>query len=570
MHKIILTILALCLTITAHGQERILSFHSDIAIQPDASMIVTETIRVQAEGRSIRRGIYRDFPTRYRNRYGNRMVVDFEVLGLTRNGQQEIVSVTGRSNGVRVDFGGDDFLMVPAEYEYALRYRTSRQIGYFENHDELYWNVTGLGWNFTIERASATVSLPGTVAGTTADATVANSITMEGYTGPQGATGQDYSVSINEGQASIRTTSALLPGEGLTLAMTFPKDIVRQPDRVERLRYLLSDNLGVLLALAALLGSSAWLMYAWTRVGRDPEKGVIFPQYQPPTGLSPASARYILKMGYDDKAFTAAVVNLAVKGYVRISQEKKEFTLESLSSTQALAAGEKAILQTLFSAGSIVELKNENHTVVGGAKSAHRAALRKDYLNTYFRNNGKYLLPSFVASVLMLPVIAGLGAFVPLVVVLFALTLIVHGIFAWLMKAPTEDGRKLMDALEGFRLYLETAEKDDLNTAHPPELTPEVFERFLPYAIALGVEHAWAKKFERVFADLEKTRGVSYHPIWYTGVFNASHLGDFGTAMGSAMNTAIASASTPPGSASGAGGGGFSGGGGGGGGGGGR
>ena len=574
MHRIPLAMLVLFLTVTAHGQERILSFHSDIAIQPDATMIVTETIRVQAEGRSIRRGIYRDFPTRYRDRYGNRMVVDFEVLGLTRNGEQEVFSVTGRSNGVRVDFGGDDFLLVPAEYEYALRYRTSRQIGYFGNHDELYWNVTGLGWDFTIERASATVSLPGTLAGTTAgttaDATTANTITMEGYTGPQGATGQDYSVSINEGQASIRTTSALPPGSGLTLAMTFPKGIVHEPGRGERLRYLLSDNLGVLLALAALLGSSAWLMFAWTRVGRDPEKGVIFPQYQPPAGLSPASARYILKMGYDDKAFTAAVVNLAVKGYVRISQEKKEFTLENHSSTQALAAGETAILQTLFSAGSIVELKNENHTVVGGAKSAHKAALRKDYLNTYFRNNGRYLLPSFIASALVLLIVAVLGAFVPLVVVLFVLILIVHGLFAWLMKAPTEDGRQLMDALEGFRLYLETAEKDDLNTAHPPELTPEVFERYLPYAIALGVEHAWAKKFERVFADLEKTRGVSYHPIWYAGVFNASHLGEFGTAMGSAMNTAIASASTPPGSASGAGGGGFSGGGGGGGGGGGR
>lgn len=562
MRRILLALLVFLLTVSAHAQERILSFHSDIEIQPDASMIVTETIRVQAEGRNIRRGIYREFPTRYRDQYGNQLVVDFEVVSLTRDGAPEIFNVSERSNGVRVDFGGDDFLPVPAQYEYALTYRTNRQIGYFETHDELYWNVTGLGWNFTIEQASAIVILPGSV---TADA-----ITMEGYTGPQGATGQDYRVSISDGGASISATSSLLPYSGLTLAMSFPKGIVSEPDTAERVRYLLSDNLGLLLGLGALIGSFVWLLLAWARVGRDPDNGVIFPQYQPPVGLSPASARYIMKMGYDNKAFTAAVVNLAVKGYLRISQAKKEFTLQKLSSTQPLAAGETALLAKLFSAGSVVEIKNENHSIVGGAKSAHKAALRKDYLNTYFNNNGRYLLPSLIGFALVLGLIAILGAFVPIVIGIIVVAVIMHGIFGWLMKAPTQDGRKLMDALEGFKLYLETAEKDDLNIAHPPELTPEVFERFLPYAIALGVEQAWASKFEKVFAQLEEIRGVSYRPIWYAGVFNASRMGDFGTSIGSAMNSAISSASVPPGSSSGAGGGGFSGGGGGGGGGGGR
>lgn len=562
IYKTILVLFLLLLTITVQAQERILSFHSDIRIETDASMIVTEIIRVQAEGRNIRRGIYREFPTRYRDQYGNRMVVDFEVLSLTRNGQPEIFNVTERSNGVRVDFGGDDFLPVPAQYEYSLQYRTARQIGYFENHDELYWNVTGLGWDFTIEQASAVVSLPGAIS--------ADRITMEGYTGPQDATGQDYTTSIATAQASIRTTSPLSPYSGLTLAMTFPKGIVAEPDGFDRLRYLLTDNLGVLLALAALIGSFVWLMMAWMRVGRDPDRGVIFPQYEPPVGLSPASARYILKMGYDNKAFTAAVVNLAVKGHARIVQNKKAFTLQKLASTQPLSAGETALMNKLFSKGDVVELKNENHTVVGGAKSAHQAVLKKDYLNTYFRNNGRYLLPSIIGFAIVLGLIALFGAFVPVIIVILVLAMLMHFVFAWLMKAPNQDGRKLMDALEGFTLYLETAEKDDLNIAHPPELTPEVFERFLPYAIALGVEQAWAGKFEKVFAELEQARGVSYRPVWYAGSFDASRMGDFGSAIGSAMNSAISSASTPPGSSSGAGGGGSSGGGGGGGGGGGR
>ena len=544
------------------AQERILSFHSEIQIQPDASMIVTEIIRVQAEGRDIRRGIYREFPTRYRDRYGNRVVVDFDVLSLTRNGAPEIFSVTQYANGVRVDFGGDDLLPVPAQYEYALRYRTHRQIGYFDRHDELYWNVTGLGWMFEIGQASATVSLP--------EAVAADLLTMEGYTGPAGATGQDYLASVSAGQGSINTTAALPPNTGLTLAMSFPKGIVYEPDAFDRLGYLVADNTGVLLALSALTGSFVWLLLAWMRVGRDPQKGVIFPHYQPPEGLSPASARYVLKMGYDNKALTAAVVNLAVKGYLRIVQSSREFTLQKLESVQPLAAGEQALLQKLFSASGQVALKNSNHAVVGGAKSAHQAALQKDYLNVYFRNNGRYLLPSIIGFALVMLLIVLMDAFVPLVVVILVIAMVMHFVFAWLIKVPTAEGRKLMDALEGFRLYLETAEKDDLNAAHPPELTPAVFEQFLPYAIALDVEQAWARRFERVFAGLEQTRGVKYQPAWYSGAFDSARMSDFGSVMGSAMNAAISSASTPPGSSSGSGGGGSSGGGGGGGGGGGR
>ena len=138
----------------AAGDERILGFHSDIRIEADGSMQVTETIRVSAEGINIRRGIYREFPTRYRDEFGNNYVVDFTVLDLTRNGRPEPWNAQRRGNGVRVDFGDDNLLSVPAVYEYRLRYRTTRQLGYFPDHDELYWNVTGVGWSFPIDQAS--------------------------------------------------------------------------------------------------------------------------------------------------------------------------------------------------------------------------------------------------------------------------------------------------------------------------------------------------------------------------------------------------------------------------------
>ena len=144
----------------APAQERILGYHADLAVQADGSLEVTETIRVRAEGQRIRRGIYRDFPTRYRDQYGNRMVVDFELLGVERDGRPEPYFTEAMPNGVRINTGNDDFLPVPADYTFSIRYRTTRQIGFFDEHDELYWNVTGLGWDFTIEQASARVTLP--------------------------------------------------------------------------------------------------------------------------------------------------------------------------------------------------------------------------------------------------------------------------------------------------------------------------------------------------------------------------------------------------------------------------
>ena len=109
---------------------------------------------MRAEGSQIRRGIYRDFPTRYRDRYGNRVVVDLKVLGVLRNGEAEPWFTEERDNGVRINTGNDNFLPVPAEYTYTLRYRTTRQLGFFADHDELYWNAIGTGWAFPIDRGT--------------------------------------------------------------------------------------------------------------------------------------------------------------------------------------------------------------------------------------------------------------------------------------------------------------------------------------------------------------------------------------------------------------------------------
>jgi len=551
---------AVALSVPLAAEERILSYDSAIEIAADGGMTVRETIRVVAEGKQIQRGIYREFPTTYTDRYGNRVVVDFQVLAVTRDGQPEAWHRTRHSNGVRIYAGRSDTVINPGTHTYTFTYRTNRQIGFFENHDELYWNVTGNGWDFGIERASATVRLP--------DKVGSSNLTMSGYTGRQGSRERHYTSATGEGEATIQTSRPLPPRAGLTLVMGWPKGVVKEPGPLQRLAWLLGDNLGLLLSILAFAGSAIYLLLMWSRHGRDPGKGVIFPHYEPPEGYSPAAARYISRMGYDNKTFTAAVINLAVKGYIAITCEDKDYTLKRLPGTEPLAPGEAAMINKLFRTGAVLPLEKSNHAQISAAQAAHRQALKRDYLNQYFKTNGVLMLPSLVVSGLLLLVILSTGHYVALVPAFYAGIVVMHILFAYLLKAPSLRGRRLMDKLEGFKLYLDVAEKDDLALRPPPDLTPELFEKYLPFAIALGVEQAWAQRFSEVFARLEATGGGAYSPAWYQGDFSSGRMRSFASSVGGNFSSAISSAASPPGSSSGGGGGGSSGGGGGGGGGG--
>src|SRR5690606_2692313 len=214
----------------ALAQERILSFDTDIQVHADGSLEVTEHITVRAEGSSIRRGIVREFPTRYRDRHGNRVVVGFELLQVLRNGEPEPWFTEDMSNGVRINTGNDDFLPVPASHAYTLKYRTTRQLGFFADHDELYWNATGNDSIFVIDQASVDVRLPQPVP-------VAE-LSAEAYTGPQGSRGQAYVATVPApGTAHWESTRPLPPGHGLTIVLSFPKGIVAEPDAAQRAQW---------------------------------------------------------------------------------------------------------------------------------------------------------------------------------------------------------------------------------------------------------------------------------------------------------------------------------------------
>lgn len=610
--------------------EKILEFHSDISVQADRSLFVRETILVNAEGRQIRRGIYRDFPTDYKDKLGNRYRVKFDVKNVMKNGLAEPFKTKRIGNGVRVYIGREDVMLTPGQYRYEITYRTDRQLGFFDKHDELYWNVTGTGWAFPIEMARATIKLPTYVE--------PSGLSVDGYTGPQGATDKNYAAHIDDlSVAHFSTTTRLKPYEGLTIVLAWPKGIITPPSPNEIFAETLEDNAHLISALLGSFGLAFFYLFTWSKVGRDPEQGVIVAEYEPPPGYSPASMRFIEKMAYDPKCFTAALINLAVKGYLNIHEENNQYSLERTGKQVELAPGEQTLADSLFSSGDIKVLMQSNHSSIRQALKNHEQALQADYENKYFKTNRKFFIVGVILSIAVVIVTAILGArntaateaiflsvwasiwwfgtgasllrswhslkygngtaskiraiinaifLVPFIgvgifvltefggatnwsVIFFLLFLVgMNILFYQLLKAPTLLGRKLLDKVEGFRHYVDIAEKHELNYKNPAGRTPELFERYLPYALALGIEQKWSEQFHEVLAA-SAAEGNSYAPGWYNGshwhVNQASH---FSSRLGGSLTGAIASSSTAPGSSSGSGGGGSSGGGGGGGGGG--
>ncbi|HZE22054.1 MAG TPA: DUF2207 domain-containing protein, partial [Desulfobaccales bacterium] len=333
--------------------ECILNFKSFVLVNPDASLTVTEDITVQATGRQIKRGIIRNFPTTYRDRLGNTVRVGFDLEDVLRDGRTEPYHLRHVANGVKIYIGKKNRRLRPGVYTYTLRYRVDRELGFFKDFDELYWNVTGNGWTFPIDRAEAVIELP----------PKGKILRYAAYTGYQGQRGQDFTAQSGDRDIVFKTTRGLAPREGLTVAVAWPKGVVHEPSGQEKAAFFLRDNQGAAVGgiwMIVLLGFYLW---SWNQVGRDPAKGTIIPLFGPPSGFSPAAVRVLSRMGFDDKAFAAAVVDMAVKGAVLIKEDGGDYTLTRQDAPQgALSRGEQLLTARLFPHSGSIKLENTNHT----------------------------------------------------------------------------------------------------------------------------------------------------------------------------------------------------------------
>jgi len=563
--KLPVAVLLLLISTLAYSDERILSFHSDIRVFTDGMIEVSETIEVRAQGKQIRRGIYRDIPVEYQDRLGNTYKITIDLLTVLRNGIPESFHTVKNRRDVRTYFGSSDRVIDAGIHTYVFRYRANRMLGFFEQHDELYWNVTGNRWDFPIDKASATVTLE-------FDAP-RDAIMVEAYTGRLGSNEQRYSRYLDAaGAVHFAAEQSLPAAHGLTVVVGWPKGLVEEPTRLQRLGWLLADNRNLLIMTIAFILLLAYYIPVWRAHGKDPDEGVVVTRYEPPAGFSPASLRYVRQMYYDHKAMTAAVVSLAVKGYLRITNRDDIHFLHKSDADSArplLATGEQDLLLALFAEDDVVTLEQSSHEVLGKARTAHQQSLQRDYKQKYFRTNGGLNIPAIIIVIVStgIALSTGSGPTVPVIAMLILMSLTMV-FFAIILKRPTIRGRKLLDDMLGFKDYLEVAEKEELNLRNPPEKTPELFEAYLPFALALGVEQQWSERFASLLAAIRSPSGGAYQPSWYDGRWSSLSLSKTTSGLSSSLTAAISASVTPPGSSSGSSGGGFSGGGGGGGGGG--
>ena len=551
----------------AQAVERISSFNSDITIHQDASMTVKETIDVVSEGQTIRHGIVREFPTWYKDRHGNNYAVRFHIKTILFDGKEAPYHIRDASNGKRIYIGDKDVYVPRGTHTFVIEYETSRQLGFFKKYDELYWNVTGTGWRLPIDQATAKVHLPAGVPET--------QIRVEGYTGHQGSAGQNYTASVDDGVAQFKTTRPLAERQGLTIVVTWPKGFVYQPTQWQEWKWFFWDNKHIAVGLLGLLVLLFFYLFVWIRFRRSQDLGTVIPLFYPPENLSPGLMRYFISMEYDAKVLAADIVNMAVMGFLTIHYETKLFfsgayRLEKKKMPHGMFEElYRGIDSNLFGSSDSIQLSEKNKEQINKTINVLSKAYKRE-AKSWFRSTWRYTTVGVIIGLLFWALSALMGGIEFGVSWFFVFPVVgIISLFAWLLQGYTPEGLEIKKQIEGFKLFLKTTEEERLKIiGTPPTKTPELYETYLPYAIALGVEKQWSRQFAPLFEQMRQA-GNPYMVVWISGgSFDSFNADTFASTISSSMGSSISSSSTPPGSSSGFGGRGSSGGGGGGGGGG--
>ena len=379
------------------GPERILGFDSKIQVETDGSAEVVETITVVARGDQIRRGIFRDIIVAVDSGFG-RSTASLDVEGVRRDGADEPYSVERDGDTRRIRIGSGDVFLESGVHVYEIRYRFSDAVGFFPDYDELDWNVTGPNWDFPIERVQATVTLP-------AGATVLQS---RAYTGSFGSRDENATTTQPaSGTIVFATTEPLAPREGLTVAVGFLKGFVAEPTAVET---FLAQAWPAFVAGGGLFLVLGYFLWAWLRFGIDPPAGPIIPVYTP--SLPPAAMRFLEKRRADGTGLAAALLDLAVKGHLTITEAEGgglTLTRRTDGARTEPAASEAAVLAALFpgDGGTITLGSTSEDKRLAQTEGAMGKFLNNKLLGEHIRGNlGWYAIGAVLTILTWVAVVA--------------------------------------------------------------------------------------------------------------------------------------------------------------------
>ena len=504
LHRFLLTALITVISLsgasTASAKElRIENFDAHIIVTRDGTIDVTEKIEAHFIGGPWH-GLYRSIPIEYVTPQGLNYSLFLTVKHVTDANGHSLKFDSSRVRHYRklkiyIPDADDSVQTI------SIEYTISNAIKFFEDHDELYWNVTGDEWDVPIEYARANILLP---AGAT-------NIRATPFTGAYGSRARDAETDVVGNGVEVHTTASLPYHAGLTIAVAFDKGLVHEPSALALLSRFLRGNWPLLLPLVVF----SVMFYLWWTCGRDPRLRPIAAQYEPPDRLTPGEAGTLVDDAADMRDITASIVDLAVRGYMVIEEHQKDRMLglfhdkdynfilqKDRAQWVALKPHEQVLLNGFFSAGTVGEtismdsLQNRFYKTLPDMKSRIFESLVSQ---GYYRRRpdsvrSSYIGAGVVVGVLMIwggPAVASsLGmASLPFIVggILSALVICAFG---WFMPAHTEQGARALEGILGFEDFLNHVESDRFNRTLK---TPQMFEKFLPFAMALGVEKTGAR-----------------------------------------------------------------------------
>ncbi|MEA5442719.1 DUF2207 domain-containing protein [Cyanobium gracile] len=534
----------------AERQLTLTDFQMQAVVEPNGAVQVSETLTARFDGSW--NGLVRQIPLLARRPGG------LEPLGL------RLLAVTdpeGRPYRYESSHPGSDLklkIWIPgaenASRTAVITYRLKRGLRFYPDHDEFNWNVTGNAWEVPIERASAQVRLPPAVSGLHAAV----------YTGPRGARENDATLTIGADMVTSSTTRRLEPSEGFTLAVGFAKGLVPPPSALAQWIGWWQGRLALLLPLlsAGVLGP------LWWRIGRDPAVGAVPVAYEPPEGLPPAVLGSLVAEQVSGTALSATLVALAVKGQLRIEQDQRKLLFLNLGKRyvftllgepdqrSALLPHEAYLVETLFPSAepgatvSTDQLRDHYYVHVPGFE---RLVMQAVLAERFFQR-----WPGTVRALTLLGGLGLAGAALALALVLLphdivrlqweahpwltfaslALTVVLVAVFAWIMPSRTTRGTAVLRQTLGFQEFLRRVEAPRLERV---VLTPELFERYLPYAMVAGLTRQWTAAFQGILA---------VPPSWYVGDGIDFDANDFGTSLEDCFSTTSGAMQSSPSSSS--------------------
>ncbi|MEL6275648.1 MAG: DUF2207 domain-containing protein, partial [Bacteroidota bacterium] len=449
----LLTLAATSLYTQADPSEQITDYRVYLELNKDRSIRVRETITVKAAGQQIQRGITRAFPTGAVS--GGSSSQRYNIRSVKRDGREEPYHTKEQGSNLILYIGDKDIVLPPGTYKYQIEYSSPERVTFLDSLDEITWNAIGLDNRFPIQHAECTIVLPNGVQPTQ----------QACYTGRYGSRDNACTTEITGSEeVHFASTASLQPGEGLTVSVGFDKGQIDPPGWFSRQGGL----------LAVILGGLSMLFYgftSWRKHGVDPPKPAVYPLWEPPQDYSPASIGYLTGKGNQTKLFTASIIALATKGYLRIEMDKEGFLIKSpvyqLIKTDTvpqdgqLPAEQQKLYNLLFSKSDSVEIKKKYDSKLKGVYNAHQRSLTSQYEKFIWEGHNLTrvlpLLGIFIATIIGGFMLAGLpgASGVKLAVVAFIpLGIIGLFLYAYLINKPTTEKLKLRSEIAGFKQYL--------------------------------------------------------------------------------------------------------------------